>query len=281
MPMLLLVHPGLPVQSVRELIDLAKKKPGGLNYASSGGGASHHLAMELLKQRAGIDVVLVTYKGGGAQLADQLSGRVELAFNLAVGVMPHVKEGRLRAIAVSSKERFPALPSVPTVDESGLKGFDASSWQGLSMPANAPRAIVQRVSADAAHVLKAPEVQAKILAMGGIAVGSSPEEFEETLEGYAVMAGTIGERLGQMHTLLAAPTDDADFQSRAASQTDADKRAEQVLALLDRAEKNLRATLDKLEEPSHACAEWFFEHHERLAKRVAEMAQAEVGAPSR
>jgi len=110
-------------------------------------------------------------------------------------------------------------------------------------------------------------------------VGSSPEEFEETLEGYAVMAGTIGERLGQMHTLLAAPTDDADFQSRAASQTDADKRAEQVLALLDRAEKNLRATLDKLEEPSHACAEWFFEHHERLAKRVTEMAQAEVGAP--
>jgi tripartite-type tricarboxylate transporter receptor subunit TctC len=178
MPMLLLVHPGLPVQSVRELIDLAKKKPGGLNYASSGGGASHHLAMELLKQRAGIDVVLVTYKGGGAQLADQLSGRVELAFNLAVGVMPHVKEGRLRAIAVSSKERFPALPSVPTVDESGLKGFDASSWQGLSMPANAPRAIVQRVSADAARVLKAPEVQAKILAMGGIAVGSSPEEFD-------------------------------------------------------------------------------------------------------
>lgn len=178
MPMLLLVHPSLPVKSVADLIALAKKKPGALNYASSGGGASHHLAMELLKQQAGVDIVLVTYKGGGAQITDQLSGRVETAFSLAVGVLPFVKDGKLRAIAVSTKQRFPGLPNVPTIDESGLKGFDAASWQGLSMPAGVPRAIVHKVSADAAKVLQTPEVRERILALGGIAVGSTAEEFD-------------------------------------------------------------------------------------------------------
>jgi tripartite-type tricarboxylate transporter receptor subunit TctC len=177
MPMLLLVHPSLPVKSVPDLIALAKKKPGALSYASSGGGGSHHLGMELLKQRAGVDIVLITYKGGGAQIADQLAGRVEVAFNLAVGVLPHVKDGKLRAIAVSTRERFPILPTVPTVDESGLKGFDASSWQGVSMPAGVPREIVRRVSDELSKALKTPETRESILAMGGIAVGNTPEEF--------------------------------------------------------------------------------------------------------
>ncbi|MCC7487107.1 MAG: tripartite tricarboxylate transporter substrate binding protein [Burkholderiales bacterium] len=178
MPMLLLVHPALPVRNVRDLLALAKRRPGALNYASSGGGASHHLAMEMLKQQGGVDIVLVTYKGGGAQLADQLAGRVETAFNLAVGVMPHVKSGKLRVIAVSTKQRFPALPEVPSVDESGLKGFDAASWQGLSMPAGVPREIVRRVSADAARFLRTPDAGARLLEMGGVAVGSTAEEFD-------------------------------------------------------------------------------------------------------
>ncbi|MBI4190349.1 MAG: tripartite tricarboxylate transporter substrate binding protein [Betaproteobacteria bacterium] len=178
MPMLLLVHPSLPVKNVPELIALAKRKPGGLNYASSGGGAAHHLGMELLKQQAGVDIVLITYKGGGgAQLADQMAGRVEIAFNLAVGVLPFVKEGKLRAIAVSTKERFPILPAVPTVAESGLRGFEASSWQGLSMPAGVPPDIVRRVSAELAKTLRTPEIRESILRMGGIAVGNMPEEF--------------------------------------------------------------------------------------------------------
>ena len=178
MPMLLLVHPSLPVKSVSDLVALAKKKPGALNYASSGGGASHHLAMELFKQQAGVDIVLVTYKGGGgAQLVDQMAGRVEMAFNLAVGVIPQVKDGKLRAIAVSTRERFPVLPNVPTIDESGLKGFDASSWQGISMPAGVPIEIRRRVSADVAKIVKAPDVRERILDMGGIVVGNSPEEF--------------------------------------------------------------------------------------------------------
>ncbi len=178
LPMLLLVHPALPVRSVNDLVALARKRPGALNYASSGGGASHHLAMELFKQLTGTDIVLIPYKGGGEQLADQLAGRVETAFNLAVGVIPHVRNGKLRALAVSTKERLPSLPDVPTVAESGLPGFDAASWQGLSMPLGVPREIVRKVGADAARFLQTPEAKARILEMGGIAVGSTPEAFD-------------------------------------------------------------------------------------------------------
>jgi tripartite-type tricarboxylate transporter receptor subunit TctC len=176
-PMVLLVHPSLPVKNVSQLIALARRKPGALNYASSGGGASPHLAMELLKQQAGVNIVLVTYKGAGAQLVDQLAGRVEIAFAPAVGIIPFVKEGRLRAIAVSTKERFPVLPDVPTVSESGLKGYDASSWQGISMPAGVPRDITSRVSAELAKALQTQAMKNRILDLGGVAIGNTPEEF--------------------------------------------------------------------------------------------------------
>ncbi|HEV7819958.1 MAG TPA: tripartite tricarboxylate transporter substrate binding protein, partial [Burkholderiales bacterium] len=162
-PMLLLVHPSLPVKNLSELIALAKRRPGALNYASSGGGASPHLAMELLKQQAGVDIALITYKGAGAQMVDHLAGRVEVAFAPAVGVMPFVKDGRLRAIAVSTKDRFAVLPNVPTASESGLKGYDASSWQGIAMPAGVPREILNRVSSDLAKALQAPAMKSRIL----------------------------------------------------------------------------------------------------------------------
>jgi tripartite-type tricarboxylate transporter receptor subunit TctC len=176
-PMLLLVHPSLPVKNLAEFIALAKRRPGALNYASSGGGASPHLAMELLKQQAGVDITLITYKGGGAQMVDHLAGRVEVAFAPAVGVMPFVKEGRLRALAVSTKERYPVLPNVPTVSESGLKGYDASSWQGIAMPAGVPREILNRVGSDLAKALQAPAMKSRILELGGVAVGNTPDEF--------------------------------------------------------------------------------------------------------
>ena len=177
MPMLLLVHPSLPVKNTADLVALAKRKPGALNYASSGGGASPHLAMELFKQLAGVDIVLVTYKGAGAAIVDQVAGRVETAFVPTVGIMQYVTGGKLRAIAVSTKERFPAMPGVPTVQESGLRGYDASSWQGLSMPAGVPRDIVNRVNAQLAKALHTPEMRERILALGGVAIGNSPEVF--------------------------------------------------------------------------------------------------------
>ena len=176
-PMVLLVHPSLPVKNVSQFIALAKRRPGALNYASSGGGASPHLAMELLKQQAGVDITLITYKGAGAQMVDQLAGRVETAFAPAVGVIPFVKEGRLRAIAVSTRERFPVLPDVPTVSESGLKGYDASSWQGISMPAGVPNQIINRVSAELAKALHMQAMKSRILELGGVAVGNTPEQF--------------------------------------------------------------------------------------------------------
>ena len=198
-PMLLLVHPSLPVKTAADLIALAKKRPGDLNYATSGAGASPHLAMELFKQQAGVNIVMVQYKGGGQAIVDQIAGRVETAFSAAVGVMPYVKEGKLRAIAVSTKERFPVLPNVPSIHESGLKGYDASSWQGISMPAGAPREIVNRVNAQLVSALKTPQMRERILALGGIAVGNSPEAFTaffnaESEKWYRVAktAGVIG-----------------------------------------------------------------------------------------
>ena len=176
-PMLLLVHPALPVKNLAELIALAKRRPGALNYASSGGGASPHLAMELLKQQAGIDIALITYKGAGAQMVDHLAGRVEVAFAPAVGVLPFVKEGRLRAIAVSTKERFPVLPNVPTASESGLKGYDASSWQGIVMPAGVPPEIRRQISDEIAKALKTPALRERVLDLGGVPVGNTPEQF--------------------------------------------------------------------------------------------------------
>jgi tripartite-type tricarboxylate transporter receptor subunit TctC len=176
-PMLLLVHPSLPVKNLAELIALAKRRPGALNYASSGGGASPHLAMELLKQQAGIDITLITYKGAGAQMVDHLAGRVEIAFAPAVGLLPFVKEGRLRAIAVSTKDRFPVLPNVPTASESGLKGYDASSWQGIVMPAGVPLEIRRQISDETAKALKTPALRERVLELGGVPVGNTPEQF--------------------------------------------------------------------------------------------------------
>ena len=176
-PMVLVVHPSLPVKTAGDLIALAKRQPGALNYATSGAGASPHLAMEAFKQQAGIDITMVQYKGGGQAVVDQIAGRVETAFSATVGILPYVKEGKLRAIAVSTKERFPVLPNVPSIHESGLKGYDASSWQGLSMPAGVPREIMNRVNAQLAKSLKSAELRERILALGGVAVGNSPEAF--------------------------------------------------------------------------------------------------------
>jgi tripartite-type tricarboxylate transporter receptor subunit TctC len=176
-PMVLVAHPSLPVRNVKELIALARKNPGAMSYASSGGGASPHLAAELFKQLAGVDILSVTYKGAGSQLTDQLAGRVELAFAPAVGFVSFIKEGKLRALAVTTRERFPTFPELPTISESGLPGYDASSWQGLAMPAGVPRDIVNKASVDLNAALKTTAVRDRILSLGGIATGMTPDEF--------------------------------------------------------------------------------------------------------
>ncbi len=177
MPLLVLVHPSLPVKNVSQLVALARRNPGALSYASSGGGAGPHLATELFKQMTGTDILSVTYKGAGAQLTDQLAGRIELAFAPAVGFVHFVKEGKLRALAVSTRQRAPLFPDTPTVSESGVPGYEASSWQGLSMPAGVPRDIVNRLSGELNRGLKTAAVRDRIIDMGGIPTGNTPEEF--------------------------------------------------------------------------------------------------------
>ena len=177
-PNLLLVHPSLPVNSVSDLIALARKHPGELSYASSGGGASAQLAMELLKQQANINIELITYKGTGAAIVDQVAGRVETAFNAAVGVVAFVNNGKLRAVAVSTLDRFPMFPKVPTLDESGVKGFEGSSWQGIAAPAGVPDPIVMRLNREIVTILRTAAMREKILDLGGVVVASGPAEFD-------------------------------------------------------------------------------------------------------
>lgn len=177
LPSLLVVHPSLQVKSLQELIAFTKSKPGVLNYASGGSGTSSHLLMEMLNQQAGIHTVHIIYKGTGPAIVDQLSGRIEVAFSTAIAVLPYVQSGKLRALAVSTRERLPMLPEVPTVAESGLPGFDGGSWQGVVMPAGTPREFVNAVNAELVSILRSPDMKERILGMGGIPLGNTPEEF--------------------------------------------------------------------------------------------------------
>jgi len=177
LPSLLVVHPSLPVKSVKELIAYVRTRPGVLNYASGGSGTSSHLLMEMFNLQGGISMVHVAYKGTGPALIDQVSGLIEVAFSTAIAALPYVQSGRLRALAVSTKERLPTLPDVPAIDESGLAGFDGGSWQGVVMPAGAPRDIVNAVNGDLVKMLNSPDMKERILAMGGIALPNTPDEF--------------------------------------------------------------------------------------------------------
>lgn len=177
LPSLLTTHPSLPVKNVKELVAMAKARPGQLIYASTGNGTSPHMLMEMFKWMAGLDMVHVPYKGQAISVVDQMSGQVQLAFNTAITVLPHVKAGKLKPVAISTKERFPPMPDLQTVDEGGVKGFDGSSWQSVVMPAGTPREIVAKVYQELAAMLKAPETRERFLAQGALASGIPPEEF--------------------------------------------------------------------------------------------------------
>ena len=135
------------------------------------------MLMELFKLNGGINIVHIPYKGTGPALIDQLSGQIEVAFSTIIAALPYAESGRLRMIAVSTKQRFPQLPTVPTIDESGLKGFDGGSWQGLIMPAGTPRDVISKVNADLVKMLTSTAMKDKILTMGGITLGDTPAEF--------------------------------------------------------------------------------------------------------
>jgi tripartite-type tricarboxylate transporter receptor subunit TctC len=179
MPSLLTTHPTLPVKNVKELVALAKSKPGEMTYASTGNGTSPHMLMEMLKAMTGINVIHVPYKGQAPAVVDQMAGQIQLAFNTATTVLPYVQAGKMKAIAISTKERFPTMPDLQTVEEGGVKGFDGSSWQAVVMPPNTPRDVVNKTYQELSSMLKSQDVRAKFLAQGALASGMAPEAFTD------------------------------------------------------------------------------------------------------
>jgi len=196
LPSLLTTHPSLPAKNVKDVIALAKARPGQIIYASTGNGTSPHMLMEMFKWMAGVNVVHVPYKGQAQSVIDQISGQIQLAFNTAVTVLPHVNQGKLKPIAISTKERFPPLPDLQTVAEGGVKGFDGSSWQAVVMPAGTPREIVARVYQELAAMLKAPETRERFLAQGALASGIPPEEFAGFVKREAEKWGKVAKAAG-------------------------------------------------------------------------------------
>jgi len=176
-PSVLTVHPAFPAKTVKDIISLARARPGQLSYASTGNGTSPQMLMELFKSMTGTNIVHIPYRGQAPAVVDQISGQVQLAFNTAIGVMPLVQAGKLRAVAISTRERFPALPELPTVDEAGVKGFDGASWHGLVMPAGVPQEIVDRIYLPVVAALKSTAMKDHLLKNGALAGGSTPAEF--------------------------------------------------------------------------------------------------------
>lgn len=176
-PYLLVVHPSLPVKSVKELIALARARPGEITYASSGNGSGGHLAAELLKAMAGINMLHVPYKGGGPALVDLLAGQVQVLFATYVASKGHIQSGRIRALAVSTAKRPTALPDLPTIAEAALPGYDSGVWYGILAPAGTPQEIVAKLNSEILRVLNHPEFR-NLLVSGGIdPIGSPPEEL--------------------------------------------------------------------------------------------------------
>ena len=176
-PNVLIVNPTFAAKSVPELIAMAKAQPGKLNYGSNGNGSSGRLAMEMLRQATGIDMVHVPYKGGGPAMQALLAGEIPMLFTNQDAALPHVKAGKVRAIGVASETRNPAYPDVPTVAEQGITGFSAVSWLGLSAPAKTPPDVVKKLHAEAVKAINQPEFRARLEGNGFVVVGSTPEQF--------------------------------------------------------------------------------------------------------
>ena len=176
-PNVLVVHPSVPAKSVKELIALAKARPKQVLFAGSGSGSTPHLAGELFNTLAKVEMVHLPYRGSGPAVVGILSGEATIMFMPTTNAVPLVKEGRLRALAVTSRERLPAMPELPTVAESGLKGYESSQWYGLLAPAGTPADVLNLLNADAVKIMRVPEMKQRLIGEGILAVGSSREQF--------------------------------------------------------------------------------------------------------
>ena len=181
-PNVLVVHPSLPVHTLKQFIAFARTRPGQINYGSSGNGGTGHLAMEMLKQMAKIDLLHVPYKGGGPALNAVLTGEVSALINNMIATVPQIKGGRLRALGVTSSRRSPVVPEVPTLAESGLPGFDAIGWFGVFLPAGTPPSIVDKLNSELARIVRLPDVHRTLSGQGAEAIGNSKKEFAEIIQ---------------------------------------------------------------------------------------------------
>ena len=192
----LVVNPALPVRSVKELVALARARPGQINFASSGAGGPMHLSAELLKVVAGIDIVHVPYKGGGPALNDVIGGQIEMTFIGAPASMPHIRSGRLRILAVSTAKRVAALPDVPTVAESGYPGYEVGALYAMLAPAGTPAAIVGRLSSELARIVGLREVRERLQGLGLETLGSTPEYLTEFMNADVAKWSKLVQKIG-------------------------------------------------------------------------------------
>jgi tripartite-type tricarboxylate transporter receptor subunit TctC len=176
-PLVLSVHPSVPARSVKELIALAKARPGSLNYSSSGNASATQMATELFRYMAGINIVHVPYNGGGPALISVLSGQVSIYAGSIPALLPHFKSGKLIGLGITTAKRDPAIPDIPTIAEAALPGYESREWQGIVVPAATPPAIVSRLHQELVKTLAAPELRERFASVGAYAVGSTPEEF--------------------------------------------------------------------------------------------------------
>jgi tripartite-type tricarboxylate transporter receptor subunit TctC len=181
-PNILVVHPSLPVKSVKELVALAQSRPGQLNYASSGSGAAAHLAAELFKTMTKTSMVHIPYKGAGPALIDMLSGQCQVMFATALSVQPHLQSGRLRPLAVSTAKRARGFPDLPTVAEAGVPGFAADTWHGVVAPAGTPQPVIARLNTEINRVLQQPDVRDRLTSQGAEVAGGTPKEFADYIQ---------------------------------------------------------------------------------------------------
>ena len=188
---MLIAHPAVPARSVKELVAVAKSRPRQLNYASAGSGTGSHLAAELFKSVAQVDIVHVPYKGGTPGLLDVIAGNVEIMFNGIPSSMPHFKAGRVKAFAVTTAARSPAAPELPTITEGGYPGAEATSWTGVLAPAGTPAAVIARLHAEFAKVLQQPDIQARLSADGAVPVGSTPHQFAQYIKSELAKWGKV------------------------------------------------------------------------------------------
>ena len=195
-PSVLVVNPQVPAASAAELIAYARANPGKLAYGSAGAGSTSHLTTEYFKLATGTDILHVPYKGIGPMLTDLISGQLSMGINGAPAVMSHVNSGRLRALAVTGIARLPSLPQIPTLDESGVKGFDASGWYGIVVPAGTPREIVMKLNAEIRRIMQTPDLRARLDNEGAIPAAGSPEEFSAFIVSEIARWGAVLKRAG-------------------------------------------------------------------------------------